>query len=212
MTKTSRPPSPAVQLSNGDTLEADAYVSALPFENLMPLLPPPLAEDPFFADLPHLRTAPIVNVYLWYDRPVMEQDFVALIDSPLQWVFNKTAIMGVNGSDKRTIRHHLPQRRLRLRQPAQAGRPADVHGSHEGSLSESKIRPRYPRPRRQTGKSHLPLPSRLRPLPTHMPTPPSTTSSSPATGPTLAGLQPWRELSEAASTPPQAVLTRKFQN
>ena len=90
----------AVQLSNGDGLEADAYVSALPLENLMPLLPPPLAENPFFAGLTHLRTAPIVNVYLWYDRPVMEQDFVALVDSPLQWVFNKTAIMGVNGSDK----------------------------------------------------------------------------------------------------------------
>ena len=66
----------------------------------MPLLPPPLAEGPFFADLPHLRTAPIVNVYLWYDRPVMEQDFVALVDSPLQWVFNKTAIMGANASDQ----------------------------------------------------------------------------------------------------------------
>ena len=89
-----------VQLSSGDTLEADAYVSALPIENLMPLLPPPLAEDPFFADLSHLQTAPIVNVYLWYDRPVMEQDFVALVDSPLQWVFNKTAIMGHNGSQQ----------------------------------------------------------------------------------------------------------------
>ncbi len=84
----------AVQLSTGDTLQADAYISALPLANLTPLLPPPLAQNPFFADLAGLETAPIVNVYLWYDRPVMEQDFVALVDSPLQWVFNKTAIMG----------------------------------------------------------------------------------------------------------------------
>ena len=82
-----------VQLTGGDVLRADAYVSALPLVNLMPLLPPHLAKTSFFASLEHLQTAPIVNVYLWYDRPVMEQDFVALVDSPLQWVFNKSSIM-----------------------------------------------------------------------------------------------------------------------
>ena len=82
-----------VQLSGGDVLRADAYVSALPLVNLMPLLPPHLAKTSFFASLDQLQTAPIVNVYLWYDRPVMEQDFVALVDSPLQWVFNKSGIM-----------------------------------------------------------------------------------------------------------------------
>ena len=86
----------AVHLSNGDALQADAYVSALPLDNLTPLLPQILAETPFFSSLQSLQTAPIVNVYLWYDRPVMEQDFVAVVDSPLQWVFNKTAIMGRN--------------------------------------------------------------------------------------------------------------------
>ena len=89
----------AVQLGNDDTLQADAYVSALPLANLTPLLPQPLAETPFFASLQNLQTAPIVNVYLWYDRPVMEQDFVAVVDSPLQWVFNKTAIMGRNDAE-----------------------------------------------------------------------------------------------------------------
>ena len=83
-----------VQLSGGDVLRADACVSALPLVNLMPLLPPHLAKTSFFASLDQLQTAPIVNVYLWYDRPVMEQDFVALVDSPLQWVFNKSSIMG----------------------------------------------------------------------------------------------------------------------
>ena len=34
-----------VKLSSGDVLRADAYVSALPLVNLMPLLPPHLAED-----------------------------------------------------------------------------------------------------------------------------------------------------------------------
>ena len=87
-----------VRLGGGDTLQADYYVSALPFSHLMPLLPARLADSPYFSDLQQLQTAPIVNVYLWYDRPVMEQDFVALVDSPLQWVFNKTGILGQNGT------------------------------------------------------------------------------------------------------------------
>lgn len=92
-----------VQLSNGHTLHADAYVSALPLADLLPLLPAKLAQSPFFTSLQHQQTAPIVNVYLWYDRPVMEQDFVALVDSPLQWVFNKTAIMGNNGNQDQYV-------------------------------------------------------------------------------------------------------------
>ena len=95
-TNSDEPQIAAVQLANGNTLQADVYVSALPLANLTPLLPQTLAETPFFASLQNLQTAPIVNVYLWYDRPVMEQDFVAVVDSPLQWVFNKTAIMGRN--------------------------------------------------------------------------------------------------------------------
>lgn len=95
---TDNPTIDAVQLSNGNTLQADAFISALPFADLLPLLPPKLAHSDFFSALQNQQTAPIVNVYLWYDRPVMDQDFVALVDSPLQWVFNKTAIMGNNGS------------------------------------------------------------------------------------------------------------------
>ena len=82
-----------VRLTSGDTLFGDVYISALPLTNLKQLLPPSLAESSFFTYPHQLQTAPIVNVYLWYDRPIMEQDFVALVDSPLQWVFNKTSIM-----------------------------------------------------------------------------------------------------------------------
>jgi uncharacterized protein with NAD-binding domain and iron-sulfur cluster len=33
---------------------------------------------------------PIVDVHLWYDRPVLGCDFAAILDSPVQWVFEKT--------------------------------------------------------------------------------------------------------------------------
>ena len=109
-----------VQLSAGDVLRADAYVSALPLVNLMPLLPPHLAKNPFFASLQQLQTAPIVNVYLWYDRPVMEQDFVALVDSPLQWVFNKSIIMGRSEAQGQYVTVSLSAAFEYVNQPKQA--------------------------------------------------------------------------------------------
>jgi hydroxysqualene dehydroxylase len=83
-----------VELASGDVITGGAYVSALPFSVLLEVLPRDVAEQPFFQRLNDLETSPIVNIHLWYDRPVMDGDFCALVDSPLQWVFNKSAILG----------------------------------------------------------------------------------------------------------------------
>lgn len=82
------------QLSDGTTLQADAYVSALPYETLLGLLPPKLVTDPFFEPIAGLTSAPIVNVHLWYDRQVMKDAFIAFLESPIQWVFNRSLIQG----------------------------------------------------------------------------------------------------------------------
>ncbi|MEK7814934.1 MAG: hydroxysqualene dehydroxylase HpnE, partial [Chloroflexota bacterium] len=82
-----------VVAASGETITGQLYVSALPPQGLWQALPEPVQGLPFFAGLQRLETSPIVNVHLWYDRPVMEDDFCAFVDSPLQWVFNKSAIM-----------------------------------------------------------------------------------------------------------------------
>ena len=82
------------RLSDGTTLEADAYVSALPFDSLLDCLPPEWASDPFFKLVAGLTSAPIVNVHIWYDRKVMEDAFVAFLNSPIQWAFNRSLIQG----------------------------------------------------------------------------------------------------------------------
>ena len=43
-----------------------------------------------------LGASPIVNVHVIYDRPVMDLPFVAAIDSPVQWVFDRTKISGMD--------------------------------------------------------------------------------------------------------------------
>ena len=86
-----------VRLSDGATLEADAYVSALPYNALLELLPDDVAKDGFFSRATALGSAPIVGIHLWYDRHIMDQDFVAVLNSPVQWVFNKSLIQGTDG-------------------------------------------------------------------------------------------------------------------
>jgi squalene-associated FAD-dependent desaturase len=42
-----------------------------------------------------LGHSPIVNVHVIYERPVMDLPFVAAVDSPVQWVFDKTRQAGL---------------------------------------------------------------------------------------------------------------------
>jgi uncharacterized protein with NAD-binding domain and iron-sulfur cluster len=47
-----------------------------------------------FARLGH---SPILNIHVRYDRPVMDEPFLAAVDSPAQWIFDRTAASGVDG-------------------------------------------------------------------------------------------------------------------
>ncbi|MSQ06241.1 MAG: FAD-dependent oxidoreductase [Dehalococcoidia bacterium] len=81
-----------VELAGGEVVAGQVYVSALPFNGLLAALPESVAGDPFFHRLQELQFSPIVNVNLWYDRQVMDEEFCAFVDGPLQWVFNRTRI------------------------------------------------------------------------------------------------------------------------
>ena len=84
-------------LASGEKVTGDFYISALPFSDLLSILPPEARDSPYFQRLRSLETSPIVNIHLWYDRTVMNEAFCAFVDSPLQWVFNKTAILADRG-------------------------------------------------------------------------------------------------------------------
>lgn len=90
-------PVQSVSAGAGGVLQADAYISAVPFWVLPNLLPACQAAGEPFASLSRLQSAPIVNIHLRYDRPVMAGDFCYFLDSPLQWVFNRSRISGCAG-------------------------------------------------------------------------------------------------------------------
>jgi squalene-associated FAD-dependent desaturase len=79
-----------VQLRNGEMMRADWYITAVPFDRLLDLVPAEQVErQPYFANLRRLETSPITSVHCWYDRPIMDLPHVVLVDCLGQWVFSR---------------------------------------------------------------------------------------------------------------------------
>ncbi|HLW46182.1 MAG TPA: hydroxysqualene dehydroxylase HpnE [bacterium] len=77
----------AVCLSGGDRALVDAVVVAVPPPQLGRLLGDP--EEYGVRALDRYEARPIVDVHLWHDRGRLGFDLAALLDSPVQWVFEK---------------------------------------------------------------------------------------------------------------------------
>lgn len=81
----------SLSLQDGSSVEAGAYLSALPFDVLCKLLPQSQASDPYFAMLDGLSVSPITAVHVWFDRPVTELGYAAVIGRRIQWIFNQSS-------------------------------------------------------------------------------------------------------------------------
>ncbi|HVV58452.1 MAG TPA: hydroxysqualene dehydroxylase HpnE [Gaiellaceae bacterium] len=79
-----------VQLDDA-TLDADAVVVAVPHTAVAKLVPDGAVDA---EALEQLGTSPIVNVHVHYDRRVLDEPFAAVLDSPLQWLFDRTESSG----------------------------------------------------------------------------------------------------------------------
>lgn len=85
----------------GETLDAGVRLRC---RDLILAVPPPATERLLPADavaLPagwsdRLSSSPIVNVHVVYDRPVTSEPFLAAVDSPVQWVFDRTVPSGLD--------------------------------------------------------------------------------------------------------------------
>ena len=81
---------------SGDDIPADAVVLAVPHQAAAKLIPAGALPQETVAGWAGLGAAPIVNVHVIYDRKVMDVPFAAAVDSPVQWVFDRTEISGAS--------------------------------------------------------------------------------------------------------------------
>ncbi|MEW2161787.1 hydroxysqualene dehydroxylase HpnE [Streptomyces sp. NPDC007084] len=77
----------------GERIDADAVVLAVPQREAHDLLPEGALDAP--ERLLDIGTAPILNVHVVYDRPVLTAPFFAALGSPVQWVFDRTEASGL---------------------------------------------------------------------------------------------------------------------
>jgi squalene-associated FAD-dependent desaturase len=82
--------------SDGALHVADNMVLALPFEQAQRLLQTLPESESARAEIEslieHFSHAPITTLHLWFDREVTQLDHAALLDTRIQWMFNKSRI------------------------------------------------------------------------------------------------------------------------
>jgi zeta-carotene desaturase len=83
-------------LSDGGVVSGNALVLALPFEQVRSLLAtiaePSEKVREVMEGFAHFVHAPITTIHLWLDREVTEIEQAALLDTRIQWMFNKSRI------------------------------------------------------------------------------------------------------------------------
>ncbi|MGW3623444.1 hydroxysqualene dehydroxylase HpnE [Streptomyces sp. NPDC000880] len=78
---------------DGEQLDADTVVLAVPQREAHALLPEGALDDP--DRLLDIGTAPILNIHVLYDRKVLRRPFFAALGTPVQWVFDRTEASGL---------------------------------------------------------------------------------------------------------------------
>jgi squalene-associated FAD-dependent desaturase len=79
---------------DGSRVPADVVIVAVPHEIAADLVPDRAV--PGRDRWRGLGASPIVNVHVVYDRTVMDLPFAAAVDSPVQWVFDRTRVSGLD--------------------------------------------------------------------------------------------------------------------
>lgn len=82
----------SITIDKGIKFTPRAVVSAVPYFDI-----PKIFHDPAsigLSGLDRFISSPIITIHLWFDAHFVPEQFAAMIDSPIHWVFNKSRIFG----------------------------------------------------------------------------------------------------------------------
>jgi squalene-associated FAD-dependent desaturase len=93
-----------LMLRDGTRIDVDGCISTVPPKALVALLPDLLRAHGRLHRLGELEVSPIVSVHVWFDRHVLAGQFVGLLDTTTQWVFNRTQLTASgNGNGRQCL-------------------------------------------------------------------------------------------------------------
>jgi hydroxysqualene dehydroxylase len=86
-----------VRTREGSVVEAEGIVLAVPSGAVTSLLPQSLRDSGFLAGVQDAPVSPIISIYLWFDRDVMQSDeILGLVEGRIQWIFNRRKLARVS--------------------------------------------------------------------------------------------------------------------
>lgn len=93
-----------IVLKDNTILNADVYISAVPYFALQEFLPTNLLkENSYFKKMQSLTSAPIVSVYLWFDKSITDLGFAGMLGTHLQWMFNKDILFSRSKTEEQLL-------------------------------------------------------------------------------------------------------------
>ena len=84
-----------IVVTETDRFISDAVIFALPFEamaKLLPSLPDVPGKQALASQVSQFSHAPIAAVHLWFDREITELEHASMLDTTIQWLFNKSKL------------------------------------------------------------------------------------------------------------------------
>jgi hydroxysqualene dehydroxylase len=91
-----------VRTAGGSVVRCSRVVVAGP-PALLDRVAPEVARHPSMRGFQQLTPSPILNLHLRFDRPVLDATFLAVWDSPLQWLFSRSRLHGEPGPGETVV-------------------------------------------------------------------------------------------------------------
>lgn len=92
----------SVECSDGRRRSAGGFILAIPHYDFMKLIKDADGwKGGEYKEIFRFQSSPIITINLWLDRIVFENEFAAVLDSNIQWIFNKTSILNTSQTDGR---------------------------------------------------------------------------------------------------------------
>jgi squalene-associated FAD-dependent desaturase len=95
-----------VRLNSEEEIFADAIISAVPHESLNNILNFEIIGS-HFQEIMNYSYSPIISIYLWFDKEIMVEDFVALLGTHIHWVFNRRRLVKSESQINETYHGHI---------------------------------------------------------------------------------------------------------
>ncbi|MCX6122420.1 MAG: hydroxysqualene dehydroxylase HpnE [Ignavibacteriales bacterium] len=93
----------SVRTSEGKDFHAESFISAIPWYSFEEILSASRKDSKFESDQKvfiadnrvreNFKSSPIISIHLWLDREVTDLDFASLLETRIQWFFNKSTLL-----------------------------------------------------------------------------------------------------------------------